>query len=214
MSVLASAKPNPFRMESAGGLISVAAGLKDVIRARPSLYSAYRQFRMCWFRLRYGLNRVHPTFFMHKPLYLSNDMIAGAYSFISFGAYICPGVELGKYVIFGPQVAITGGDHRYDIPGCPIYFSGRAELPRTIIEDDVWVGQRAILKAGVRIGRGAIVAMGSVVTKDVAPYTIVGGVPAGLLRKRFTTRGDEEAHDRMLAGPIVEPNFCAPRVAR
>jgi acetyltransferase-like isoleucine patch superfamily enzyme len=200
-------------MGSSGGIISVAAGLKAVIRARPALYGAYRRFRMCWFRHRYGLNRVHPTFYMHKPMYISNDLVAGAYSFISSGAYICPGVELGKYVIFGPQVAITGGDHRYDIPGCPIYFSGRAELPRTIIEDDVWVGQRAILKAGVRIGRGAIVAMGSVVTKDVDPYTIVGGVPAGLLRKRFSSSSDEEAHDRMLAGAIVEPNFCAPRVA-
>lgn len=56
---------------------------------------------------------------------------------------------------------------------------------RTIIENDVWIGEGVIIKSGVRIGTGAVVAMGAVVTNDVEPYSIVGGVPAKLIRKRF-----------------------------
>ena len=53
------------------------------------------------------------------------------------------------------------------------------------IGNDVWIGSRAIVLQRVRIGHGAVVAAGAVVTQDVAPYTIVGGVPARILRKRF-----------------------------
>ena len=54
-----------------------------------------------------------------------------------------------------------------------------------IVEDDVWIGYRSTILSGVRIGQGAVVAAGSVVTKDVPPYAIVGGVPAKVLRYRF-----------------------------
>lgn len=57
---------------------------------------------------------------------------------------------------------------------------------KTIIGNDVWIGARAIILSGVKIGDGAIIAAGAVVTKDVEPYTIAGGVPAKPIRKRFT----------------------------
>ena len=53
-----------------------------------------------------------------------------------------------------------------------------------IIEDDVWIGANCIILSGVKISRGAIIAAGSVVIKDVAPFTIVGGVPARLIKER------------------------------
>jgi len=53
-----------------------------------------------------------------------------------------------------------------------------------IIEDDVWIGARVIILAGVTIGTGAVIGAGSVVTRDVLPFTIVGGVPAKLIRER------------------------------
>jgi acetyltransferase-like isoleucine patch superfamily enzyme len=121
-------------------------------------------------------------------------------------------VALGNYVIFGPEVAIVGGDHVYDEAGTPICFTGRPPMPKTVIEDDVWVGQRSVIKAGVRIGRGAVVAMGSVVTKDVEPYTIVGGVPAKLIKRRFRSPEEESEHDRMLAQPCVPREYCKPKV--
>ena len=56
---------------------------------------------------------------------------------------------------------------------------------RTVIDSDVWIGEMALIKAGVRIGVGAVVGMGSVVTRDVEPYAIVAGNPARIIRKRF-----------------------------
>ena len=54
-----------------------------------------------------------------------------------------------------------------------------------IIEDDIWVGSRAVILKGVRIGRGSIIAAGAIVNKDVPPYTIVAGVPAKVVHRRF-----------------------------
>ena len=56
-----------------------------------------------------------------------------------------------------------------------------------IIDDDVWIGYRSIILSGVHIGQGAVIAAGAVVTKDVPPYTIVGGVPAKVIKYRFTS---------------------------
>jgi acetyltransferase-like isoleucine patch superfamily enzyme len=60
------------------------------------------------------------------------------------------------------------------------------EFPSTEIGNDVWIGNNAIIKYGIKIGDGAIIGSGAVVTKDVAPYSIVGGVPAKLIKYRFT----------------------------
>ncbi|WP_426668526.1 DapH/DapD/GlmU-related protein [Mucilaginibacter sp. McL0603] len=57
---------------------------------------------------------------------------------------------------------------------------------QTLIGHDVWIGENAIVLDGVNIGTGAVVAAGAVVTKDVAPYTIVGGVPAKIIKTRFS----------------------------
>lgn len=62
----------------------------------------------------------------------------------------------------------------------------------TIIENDAWIGMNAMIMPGVTIGEGAIVAAGSVVAKDVPPYTIVGGNPAKEIKKRFTDKEIEK----------------------
>jgi acetyltransferase-like isoleucine patch superfamily enzyme len=67
----------------------------------------------------------------------------------------------------------------------------------------VWIGYRSTVIAGVRIGKGAIVAAGAVVTKDVEPYTIVGGIPAKPIGKRFGNPGGIEIHNKMLSEPPV-----------
>jgi acetyltransferase-like isoleucine patch superfamily enzyme len=98
------------------------------------------------------------------------------------------------------------------VPGTPIYFSGRPPLPETVIEDDVWIGHRAILKAGVRIGRGAIVGAGAVVTKDVSPYWIVGGVPAQKIGERFPDQADRLKHNVALDRQPAAGRLPGPRV--
>ena len=160
-------------------------------------------------RLRFGLKNVHPTFYLAGGAKVSRDLEAHEYSFIGTGSLIGPGVSLGAYSMIGPNVSIVGLDHRFDVPGTPIIFSGRPEFRRTPIERDAWIGAGAIVMAGVTIGRGAIVAAGAVVTKDVPPYAIVAGVPAKPIGSRFASPGDVARHDAMLALPPSQGEYCA-----
>jgi acetyltransferase-like isoleucine patch superfamily enzyme len=88
-------------------------------------------------------------------------------------------VTLGNRVQIGPNVSFETVSHGLVyVPG-----EGRGDVVKPIsVEDEVWIGAGAIITGGVTIGRGAVVAAGAVVTKDVAPMTVVGGVPARLLR--------------------------------
>ncbi len=92
--------------------------------------------------------------------------------------------------MFGPHVAVVTGDHRIDIPDRPmISIKDSEKLPENdqdvVIENDVWIGANATILKGVTIGTGSVICAGAVVTKDVPPYSIVGGVPAKLIKKRF-----------------------------
>lgn len=109
------------------------------------------------------------------------------------------GATVGRFCSIGPGAMIGLGDHPVDHFSCsPAFYSLRdpvglkwsstnyfEETPRVRIGSDVWVGARSMILSGVTVGDGAIVAAGAVVTKDVAPFTIVGGVPARDLRRRF-----------------------------
>ncbi len=161
-------------------------------------------------RTSYGLKNVHPTFYMSGKSIVAKDFTAGAYSFIADGCRICPKVSIGTYTMFGPHVTVTGSDHRFDVPGIPMIFAGRPELNETIIESDVWVGYGAVIMAGIRIGRGAIIAANSVVTKDIPAYEIHGGTPAKKIKDRFASKEDTRVHDVMLSQPPSCGNFALP----
>jgi acetyltransferase-like isoleucine patch superfamily enzyme len=99
-------------------------------------------------------------------------------------------ITIGSNVMFGPEVTIRGGNHRFDIPGIPMVAVDdsmkEADDDRgVVIGNDVWVGTRAIILHGVTIGDGAVVGAGSVVTKDVPQHSIVAGNPARVIRARF-----------------------------
>lgn len=95
--------------------------------------------------------------------------------------------EIGNKVMIASSVAfLNSDDHRFDVVGKAMWDSGRGDKRKIVIEDDVWIGHGAILLSPLRIGRGSIVAAGSVVVRDVPRYAIVGGVPAKLLKMRFT----------------------------
>lgn len=97
-------------------------------------------------------------------------------------------IEIGSGVMFGPEVMVIGGGHNISLVGkfmsSVSVKTGNEDLG-VVIQDDVWVGARAILLRGITVGRGAVIGAGAVVTKSVPPYAIVGGNPAKVLGFRF-----------------------------
>ncbi len=92
-------------------------------------------------------------------------------------------VIIGDNVIFGPNVSIFSENHVFIDTELPVSVQGETRKGVTI-EDGVWIGTRAIILDGVKVGKNSIVAAGAIVNKDVAPYSIVGGVPAKILKNR------------------------------
>jgi acetyltransferase-like isoleucine patch superfamily enzyme len=97
------------------------------------------------------------------------------------------GVIIGDRVYTSPMVQIVAVNHVYEDPDRSFVDQGLT-AEGIVIEDDVWIGSGAVITDGVRIGRGAVVAAGAVVTHDVAPHTVVGGVPARVLSAIDGTR--------------------------
>ena len=163
--------------------------LYKAIRIRLLLLTRYRTARVGkGFHVAWGV-------VIHGP-----GFEAGDYVYLGPHAEIAPRVRIGNYSSLSSYVVITGSDHRMDIPGTPIRFSGRPESVETRIGDDVLIGHGAIIMRGITIGNGAVVGAGAVVTRDVPPYAVVAGVPAKVLRYRFSGK-DIERHERMLGEP-------------
>lgn len=172
-----------------------------------ALRMTLRRIRVALQRIRYRARNVHPTSYLGKNCAIHPSLRMGAYGYIGPRAVVPSGVTMGNYVMIGPELLITGADHRFDRPGVAVIFSGRPNPEDCVIEDDVWIGSRVTVLKGVRIGRGAVIAAGAVVTRDVPPYAIVGGVPARQIRQRF----DEDAqkqHDAYLALQPHEGRYC------
>jgi acetyltransferase-like isoleucine patch superfamily enzyme len=115
--------------------------------------------------------------------------------YIGKDVHIEANCRIGDYCLIANRVAIVGRyDHDFTVVGYPIRFapwvgSHRFINPhaseQAIIEDEVWLGYGAIILTGVTIGRGCIIAAGSVVTRDIPPYSIAAGVPAKVIAQRF-----------------------------
>jgi acetyltransferase-like isoleucine patch superfamily enzyme len=122
-------------------------------------------------------------------LLVEDDVYIGKYCTIQVNG------RIGRYTMVANNVGIVGRlDHDYRVVGKPIRFApwvGDKHCNMTTecsvdIGEDVWVGYGATILSGISIGRGAIIAAGSVVTKDVAPYDIVAGVPTKIVGRRFS----------------------------
>ena len=118
----------------------------------------------------------------------------------SFCGYNCDIIhaKIGSFCSIANGVVIGGGKHPINWAGMsPVFYDGKDSVKAkfskykrekpllTTIGNDVWIGRNAIIKEGVKIGDGSVIGMGSIVTKDVLPYSIVGGNPAKLIRMRF-----------------------------
>lgn len=162
-------------------------------------------------RLIYQSYQVHITSYFIKPKFICKDLVSGKYSHFGEGCYIGKNVTVGKYVMCGPEVVIAMGEHNYNESGKAIIFNGQPHIKKTSIGDDVWIGYRAMLKQGVSIGDGAIIGMGAVVTKDVAPYSVVAGIPAKKIAERFKSDEDKALHAKFLKSEasrgVFSPGF-------
>lgn len=98
-------------------------------------------------------------------------------------------IRLGRQVAIGPGTVIRAANHRFDRTDVPIMLQGH-DYGEVLVEDDVWIAANCTITPGVRIGRGAVIGAGAVVTRDVPPMTVAAGVPARPLRQR----GNREDH--------------------
>lgn len=124
----------------------------------------------------------------------------GDYSYVGERCMVAD-AQIGRFCAIAAQVRIGAPNHPLERPSqhrftyCPEYYFEAAERDReffrnrrddqVIIGNDVWVGHGVIVLPGVRIGDGAVLAAGAVVSRDVQPYSVVGGVPAGKIKDRF-----------------------------
>ena len=155
-----------------------------------------------------GLNyqgHIHPPFRYEAPVTMTYrvetgaDISIGAHSYVN-GGMVMPHVDIGRFCSLAYGVTIGIDSHDFHTASTHPFITSRSFDPafenpyapklkrfllRTEIGHDVWVGQNAVILRGVKVGTGAVIAAGAVVTQDVPPYAIVGGLPARVLKYRF-----------------------------
>lgn len=159
----------------------------------PSIVDIYVSSKYFVARLRSTMYGLKPGNFKKHIFVMKNcafenfrKMEIGKWVFINHNTtFSTPlGMKIGDYVMIGPYCIFASVNHKFDDFKSPMILQ-KPEVKQIVIEDDVWIGAKVTVLPGVTIGRGSIIAAGAVVSKDVEPYSIVGGVPAKLIRYRF-----------------------------
>lgn len=136
------------------------------------------------------------SYFSYANIAIGNDVYIGPGAFFSTIKLI----SIGNKVMFGPNVTIIGGDHNITKIG-KFMYDVEDKLDENdqpvLIGNDVWIGTGAIILKGVTVGEGSVVAAGSLITKNVEPYSIVAGIPAKKIKMRFSPE-DLRRHTSLL----------------
>lgn len=132
-------------------------------------------------------------------IWIGEDSLIGEYNVIRGQG----GVTIGDRVYTSPHTQVIAVNHVFDDPDLPFIEQG-ITAEGIVVEDDVWIGSGAIITDGVRIGRGSVVAAGAVVVQDVDAHTVVGGVPAKMIRGIDGAPRGPQSRDVYKAGWEVE----------
>lgn len=144
--------------------------------------------------------------YIHKGVKIGPKCKIGRFSYLSGPSTVINDTHIGKFCSLALGVKIGLDEHDYNLVSThPFLYSSKygkfvdvknsiQKKGKTIIEDDVWIGAGSIILKGIKISKGAVIAAGSVVTKDVEPYSIYAGVPAKMIKKRF----DDETIKKLL----------------
>lgn len=201
--------------------------INTLSRNMASVLVRWAWYRLGWIRaslsgVRLGAGaRISPKADVRRAHYFG-DVTIGADVVIDTGTYVNSGyidsARIGRWCSIGYGVHVGPTEHRMDVwstspllvPNGSIAAEGDQVNPARsssapVIGDDVWIGANVVVLRGVVIGSGAVVGAGAVVTKDVPPYSVVGGVPAKVIRQRFASTSDlENAKKRLQQRISVE----------
>lgn len=127
----------------------------------------------------------HSDNYFEENVYIGDgkQIFIGKHCHINENVFI-QGANIGNFVLIAPNVSILNSTHKYENINEPMIIQGEERNLNPTIEDDVWIGRNVVILPNVKIGKGSIIGAGAVVTKNIEPYSIVGGVPAKLIKKR------------------------------
>jgi acetyltransferase-like isoleucine patch superfamily enzyme len=166
--------------------------------------AALRRVLLPWLRWRLRLAELGEGFHWGRALAVGCGSRIGRYAYLGPG-FACQGpIVVGDLCMIAADCRVVGADHAFD-KACTPTRLGRPAMPRrvTVFGADAWIGERVTIREGVTIGAGAVVGSGAMVVHDVAPYTVVAGTPARVLRERFGA-GERALHEAAMLG--LEPS--------
>jgi len=177
-------KGNMSALKSKIGLILYYSIGKRLPESYGFFHLGSRRFRM--FCVKMIFDKVGKDINIEKNVFFGSgkDIVIGDYSGLGINAKVQGPLSVGSHVMMGPDVIIYTRNHKFDDTKVPMMFQGDGEPEKVRIGNDVWIGARVVILPGVTIGDGVIIGACSLVTKDVMPYSIVGGVPAKVIKSR------------------------------
>lgn len=168
-----------------------ASKFKFALKYMMNIIRTWYKFNVKYSWVKYnGFVRVMPhTSFAKTNITIGNNVQFGEYCNVSSN------IKLGNNILIAGRVCFVGrNDHIFTIPEQLIWNGARGMDGTTVVEDDVWIGHNSTIIAGVTIGKGSIIAAGSIVNKNVPACEIWGGVPAKKIQDRFQTRTERDKH--------------------
>jgi acetyltransferase-like isoleucine patch superfamily enzyme len=135
-----------------------------------------------------GRLQIGPNALFEPGVWLTSDtgrITIGAGTMLNLNVMVAAveQVEIGEHCMLANGCLVTDGDHRFDDPERPVPWQGFTTKGPTVLEDNVWLGANVVVTSGVRIGRRSVIGANSVVTEDIAPFTIAAGAPATVVKQ-------------------------------